>query len=766
VTQDGSGTYHASGTRPTYSLDGSYSVVVGISEDNASTTATDTQNVTETAINGNPVPLVAVSEGDTGAVVEVATFTHANGIFPPNAFTVAVDWGIAGHHSDPGAVTQDGSGTYHATAHRPVYAEDGSYSVVVSISGDSNSTSVTDSQQVNEPTIVGGSATLAAINEGDAPASAEVATFTHDSGVEPAGDFTATIDWGISGHHSDAGAVTQDGSGTYHVAGTRPAFSEEGGYSVVVSIGEDNGSTTVTDSQQVNEPALVGASATLASVNEGNAPASAEVATFTHANGVEPTTDFTATIDWGIAGHHSDVGTVTQDGGGTYHVSGTRPTYKEEGTYGVAVTISEDNASTAVNESQLVNEPAVVGASSSLAAVNEGNGTASVEVATFTHANGVEPTGDFSATIDWGITGHHADPGVITQDGGGTYHVSGTRPTYKEEGSYSVSVAISEDNGSTTVTDSQQVNEPAISATGVSLPAVNEGDAAASVQVATFTHANGVEPNGDFTATIDWGITGHHSDPGVITQDGGGTYHVAGTRPVYAEEGSYSVAVTISEDNGSASVTDTQVVTEPAIYASSAKLATILVGQASATVEVASFTHANGVEPTGDFTTTIDWGINGHHGDHGTITVDGNGTYHVSATRPVYGIPGSFRVSVVITEDNASTTVTDHQMVFSGTGGKNSGGGSTSSVGAKSGSTILSQGVPPAGSGAVPATLSNSGPVQGPAASSGNPTTSGSYFVGNLEEGDEESGGLETGRLRKDPLAIQRNLVLPRPRVL
>src|SRR5207253_2962494 len=128
-----------------------------------------------------------------------------------------------------------------------------------------------------------------------------------------------------------------------------------------------------------------------------------------------------------------------------------------------------------------------------------------------------------------------------TQDGSGTYHISATRPVFSEDGSYAVSVAISEDNASTTVSDTQGVNEPAIVGASATLPSVVTGQAGATVEMSTFTHATGVEPAGDFTATIDWGIAGHHADTGTLAQDGGGTYHVSATRPVF-NAGSYTVS--------------------------------------------------------------------------------------------------------------------------------------------------------------------------------------------------------------------------------
>src|SRR5207237_5176367 len=140
----------------------------------------------------------------------------------------------------------------------PLYKEEGTYTVTVSITetGEAGTAiTVTDSQQVNEPAIVGSSALLTAVNEGDAAATVEVATFTHANGVEAAGDFAAAVDWGIAGHHADAATVSEVGT-TYHVTATRSIFSEEGTYTVTVSLSEagETVSTSVTDSQQVRDP--------------------------------------------------------------------------------------------------------------------------------------------------------------------------------------------------------------------------------------------------------------------------------------------------------------------------------------------------------------------------------------------------------------------------------------------------------------------------------------------------------------------------------
>src|SRR5262249_7816114 len=104
------------------------------------------------------------------------------------------------------------------------------------------------------------------------------------------------------------------------------ATAEDGSYAIIPSNAVGSGLsnyviTYVPGTLTVLEPAITVSSTPVAAINEGDASASVEVATFTHANGVEPVSHFTATVDWGVAGHHADVGIITQDGGGTYHVS-------------------------------------------------------------------------------------------------------------------------------------------------------------------------------------------------------------------------------------------------------------------------------------------------------------------------------------------------------------------------------------------------------------------------------------------------------------
>jgi hypothetical protein len=69
---------------------------------------------------------------------------------------------------------------------------------------------------------------------------------------------------------------------------------------------------------------------------------SGTVATFVDPAGSEPIGDYTATIHWGAAGTGSNIGTIVDDGGGHFHVTGNY-TYAEEGTPTVEVTLTHDS---------------------------------------------------------------------------------------------------------------------------------------------------------------------------------------------------------------------------------------------------------------------------------------------------------------------------------------------------------------------------------------------------------------------------------------
>src|SRR5439155_11586441 len=123
---------------------------------------------------------------------------------------------------------------------------------------------------------------------------------------------------------------------------------------------------------------------------------------------------------------------------------------------------------------------------------------------------------------------------------------------YTEEGTYAISVSITDVGGSAASASSTvMVMDAALSGTGIAVTST-EGTSFTGA-VATFTDANPNSDINDLSATITWGDG--HSSAGSITSNGNSSYTVSGTN-AYAEEGSYPVSVQIRDQGGSVAATN------------------------------------------------------------------------------------------------------------------------------------------------------------------------------------------------------------------
>jgi|GEM_PF-1981333 uncharacterized repeat protein (TIGR01451 family) len=151
--------------------------------------------------------------------------------------------------------------------------------------------------------------------------------------------------------------------------------------------------------------------------------------------------------------------------------------------------------------------------------------------------------------------------GTFTQSGGvvtfslGTIAAGGTvtasvTAQAVEDGSTSNAVSVSSSSPDpNSVNDSASVTtsfaEPAIVVSG---PKTTKSQTLTNVQVATFTHASGVEPTSAFTATINWGDGTLTSADAIALS--GATYTVTGSHH-YASGGKHTIKTTVTEAGNS-----------------------------------------------------------------------------------------------------------------------------------------------------------------------------------------------------------------------
>jgi autotransporter-associated beta strand protein len=379
-----------------------------------------------------------------------------------------------------------------------------------------------------------------------------------------------------------------------------------------------------------------GAPNPLTAIDEGQAtPDNTVVGTFTDPSnpngsiGANQTTaqpQYKVVIDWGDGSTNTTLDTFNNPSafsfvtgsGGTFQVLAPAHTYSEEDTFNITLTVTHDidpAVGSVQTNSITVNDPSVVGTGGFTVAATEGVTSAVQTVATFTDPGGAELTGgqptpgEYAATIDWG-DGTATGPGTITFSGG-TFMVTGSH-LYAEEGSFTVSVLLQHGTApnatvtSTVTAADQQITTPVVT------PPTNvlEGaPTAANFNIATFTDPAGVgaETTADFIAVINWG-DGTATRTGTIVSDGGGNYHVTAPAHTCAEEGKFTLTVTVTHD-----LLPPVIATASVTVADAPLTATLIppgpvAGVPLNNVVLMHFTDANPGGTVSDFTATVTWG--------------------------------------------------------------------------------------------------------------------------------------------------------------
>ena len=537
--------------------------------------------------------------------------------------------------------------------------------ITVTVNDDGGkTTTITGAATVADAALTGSAAASVTAIEGT-PATLTNATFTDANPGDHSADFSGTIDWGDGSTSTFTSSAVSYNSitGVYTVAGSHTYADEITVPDVItVTVKDDGGkTTTITGAATVADAALTGSAAASVTAIEGT-PATLTNATFTDANPGDHSADFSGTIDWGDGSTSTFTSSAVSYNSvtGVYTVAGSH-TYADEITVPdvITVTVKDDGGkTTTITGAATVADAALTGSAAASVTATEGT-PATLTNATFTDANPGDHSADFSGTIDWGdgSTSTFTSSAVSYNSVTGVYTVAGSH-TYADEITVPdvITVTVKDDGGkTTTITGAATVADAALTGSAAASVTATEGTPA-TLTNATFTDANPGDHSADFSGTIDWGdgSTSTFTSSAVSYNSVTGVYTVAGSH-TYADEITVpdAITVTVKDDGGqSTTITGAATVADAALTASGTPVSAIEGNAVTATV--ATFTDANPLATTADFTATITWG-DGTTSD-GTIT-EKNGVFSVTGTH-TYAEDGSDPIGVTIKDDGGSTAST------------------------------------------------------------------------------------------------------------
>ncbi len=664
------------------------------------------------------------NEGSLLSITDIGKLTDPS--LSSQVYTYSIDWGD-GRPIDNGVATIDvfgGDGVPRQGSFdgSHVYADNGTYLVTVSITTQQGETTAGQfNVAVNNV-----SPTLSVVpdqvtSEGTLLSITDIGKFTDpgfDNPLNIGGEvnekFTYSIDWGD-------GTPVQSGPGTIDVAGgpgvlTEGSFNgshtyaDNGLYTVTVTLNDDDGgmavqtfnvnvlnvapTLTVPPNQVVNEGALLSITNIGQITDPGfNNPLNV---------GGEMTEKFTYSIDWGD-GTAGNAGPVTIDvpGGAGVPTQGSfdgSHIYADNGVYTVTVIVNDDDGGMASQTFEVVvNNVAPVLTVAPDQVVNEGALLSIPNIGQFTDPGfnnplnvGGEVTEKFTYFVDWGdgtpgssgppTIDVPGSPGVPTQGSFDGSHI------YADNGVYTVTVTINDDDGGMAVqTFEVTVNNVAPTLVVPPNQVVTEGALLSITNIGQFTDPGfnnplnvGGEVTEKFTYFVDWGDgTPGSSGPPTIDVPGSPGVPTQGSfdgSHNYADNGVYTVTVTINDDDGGMAVQTFEVTVNnvaPTLVVPPDQI--VNEGALLSIPNIGQFTDPGfdnplnvGGEVTEKFTYSIDWG-DGTPGSSGPATIDVPGSPGVPTQGSfdgshIYADNGVYDVTVTISDDDGGTTVQTFQV--------------------------------------------------------------------------------------------------------
>jgi PKD repeat protein len=552
-----------------YADNGMYTVTIKIT-DNSNDFGVDSITV----IVNNVAPVLVVGSDQTVDEGEIVTLDPVtfNDKGTADTHSAQIDWGD-GTAIDLGSITESPFGPPGATtgldgtiSGSHIYADNGAYTVEVTLEDDDGGS---DSNTF-VVTVLNVAPTLTPISdmtvyEGDL-VNLPPAEF-NDAGT--ADTHTTTIDWG-DGTVLDIGTLTESPFGppgsTAGADGTvagNHVYSDNGMYTVMVTVKDDDG-LEISDSFKVtviNSPPTVNAGPNR-QINEGEL-ITLESSTF---NDLGTADTHTATVSWG-GGTALDIGTVTESPfgppGSTAGADGTisgNHVYADNGLYTVTIMVLDDDGAYGSDTFDVtVSNVAPTLNGGPDRQIDEGELIA-LDSSTF---NDLGTLDTHTASIDWG-DGTASDIGIITETPfgppGSTAGADGTitgNHVYADNGVYTISMTVYDDDGDF-ATDTILVTVSNVAPTITSIIDITSTEG--SIVVLPPAEFNDMGTLDTHTATINWG-DGTLTDSCTVTETPygppGSTAGIDGeasNEHIYADNGIYTVILTITDDDGGFSI--------------------------------------------------------------------------------------------------------------------------------------------------------------------------------------------------------------------
>jgi hypothetical protein len=287
------------------------------------------------------------------------------------------------------------------------------------------------------------------------------------------------------------------------------------------------------------------------------------------------------------------------------------------------------------------------------------------QVATFHATDTTTAASQYSATIDWG-DGTTPSAGSIS-GGSGTFTVSAMSVphTFADEGASTqatITITDTSNGNTTTVTAPVTVTDAPLTAGTLTATGGVEGVTAATASF-SFTDGNPLATSADFTSgsggvVCDWGDGSTTSAS--VTGSGSGPYTAKCVTHTYAEEGSKTVTVTVTDDGGQTTSAMTTVAIGDAPLSSSC-LGAVAVSPQAFNGQTASFTDADPNGTASDYTVSITWGDGTTTG--GSVSGPSSGTFTTSGNH-TYTSTGPFTITTKITDHAATTTAVCQTLIF------------------------------------------------------------------------------------------------------